>query len=404
MSQKAMITGTGVISSLANSATTLHSALCAGHCGLGPIGLFDVSALSCKTGGEVRDFDASVYLGDGNLRPLDRIAQLSTTAAHLALVNSGWTKEMCKQQDVGIVLGTVFSSVRTIGTFDRVGITRGPRFVKPLDFANTVINSATGQTAIWHNLRGINSTMATGTSSGLHALGYASDLIRSGRSPVLLAGGSEELCFEMLFGFDRAGLLSDQVTRAVPFDVGRTGFLVGEGAAFLMIESAESAQGRGAEVLGEIKGYGQAFDPSRGQQIEKTQAAMVGAIQAALNSAGVGTQDIDCISASANGSVQTDRCEARAIATCFGSCLATLPVTSIKSGIGETLGASGAIQTVALLEAMRLGVLPGICGLTHIEEGLLIQASKENREASMKNGLVLSFGFDGNMCALVVSR
>ena len=395
MRQRVVITGTGVISALSNGARGLHEALCDGRSGLGRISLFETAF----TGGEVRDFDAAAHLGEGNLRPLDRIAQLSACAAHLTLVDSGWTKAMRAEWDVGLVLGTVFSSVHTIGTFDRVGITRGPRFVKPLDFANTVINSPTWQTAIWHNLRGMNSTLATGVSSGLQAIGYASDLVGSGRTPALLAGGAEELCFELHFGFERAGWLGD---RPVPFDRNRNGFALGEGAAFVMVESADVAAARGAQVLCDIRGYGTAFDPSRGKDPACVQEAMIGAIRAALSHAGLRAEDIDGISASANGSPQGDRCEAGAIAACFGD--RALPVAAIKAMLGETQGASGAIQVVALIEAMRQGVLPGILGLESVEEGMALSVCKTHRKVEMYTGMVLSFGFDGNMCALIVSR
>ena len=401
MSQRVVITGKGIISSLADQADTLHNALCAGQCGLGSIGLFETQHM----GGEVPSFDARAYLGDGNLRPLDRIAQLAASAAHLALEDSNWTTEMRAEQDVGIVLGTVFSSVHTIGTFDQLAIRRGPRFVKPLDFANTVINAATGQTAIWHNLRGINSTLSTGASSGLQAIGYASDLIRSGRISMLLAGGAEELCFETLFGFERAKLLGKRVESAVPFDAGRTGLIVGEGAAFVMLEDAEKAQARGASIIGEIRGYGTAFDPHRGQDADKLGMAMGMAIRAALAHSKLNIEDIDCISASACGSPMGDRCEAEAIAAVFGNQTASLPITAIKSALGETLGASGALQSVALVEHMHHGVLPGICGFKALEDGLYLpMAKKENCTIPMQNGLVLTFGLDGNMCALVLSK
>ncbi|MDP6040690.1 MAG: beta-ketoacyl synthase N-terminal-like domain-containing protein, partial [Candidatus Latescibacteria bacterium] len=356
-------------------------------------------------GGEVPQFDARVYLGEGNLRPLDRIAQLTASAAQLALADSVWTEDMRSEQDVGIVLGTVFSSVHTIGAFDQIAVRRGPRFVKPLDFANTVINAPTGQTAIWHNLRGINSTLATGAGSGLLAIGYASDLICSGRAAALLAGGAEELSFEMLFGFDRANMLSDSAESAVPFDERRTGLALGEGAAFLMLEAVDQAQARGASILGIIRGYGTAFDPIRGQDADKLQTAMAAAIRAALAHAEMSIEDIHCISASAYGSPMGDRCEANAINDVFGDQTASLPITAIKSALGETLGASGAIQTVALLEHLHQGVLPGICGFKTPEMGLrLPTSSNKNCTTNMKNGLVLSFGHDGNLCALVLSK
>jgi 3-oxoacyl-[acyl-carrier-protein] synthase II len=399
--RRVVITGTGLVSALGNTPEALHMALCNGESGVGPIGLFQ----SPHDGGEISNFDASEFLGDGNLRPLDRIARLAASAAQLALTSSSWSREMRDVRDVGIVLGTVFSGAHTISVFDQLAITRGPRFVKPLDFANTVINAATGQTAIWHNLRGINSTIATGASSGLHAIGHASDLILSRRSDMMLAGGAEELCYEMLFGFERLGLLSTRRNSAVPFDADRTGLVVGEGAAFMMLEDGEMARQRGATILGEICGYAMSFDPQRGKCAQALTEMMSATIRAALANAQISFSEVDCISSSASGVGVGDRCEAHAISTVFGSEVGAKPITAIKSGLGETLGASGALQSVALLEHMTKGLLPGICGFKTLETGLdLPSVGRDSRSGPMRKGLVLSFGLDGNLCAMVFAQ
>ena len=145
----------------------LHEALCAGRSGLRRIELFDTAALSCGQGGEVPGFDPRSYLGKTNFRPLDRTSRLVASAAHLALEDSGWTAETRADQEIALVLGTMYCSVRTIAEFDRRATSAGPIYASPLDFANSVINAAAGQTAIWHSLRGVNSTIATvaGTSN-----------------------------------------------------------------------------------------------------------------------------------------------------------------------------------------------------------------------------------------------
>src|SRR5205085_7794233 len=141
------------------------------------------------------------------LRPLDRTSRLVASAAQLALNDSGWSEALRNQHEVGLVLGTMFCSVRTISEFDRRAVEAGPAYASPLDFSNTVINAAAGQTAILHDLRGVNTTVSTGVTSGLQAIAYAADLIRGGRARALLAGGADELCFESFYGFERAGLL-----------------------------------------------------------------------------------------------------------------------------------------------------------------------------------------------------
>lgn len=355
MERQVVITGAGVLSTLGDSPAALHTALCDGRSGLRPVELFPTNGLAHQQAHELTDFEPKDYLGKKNLRALDRTSRLVVTAATLALEQSGWTSELRAEQEVGLILGTMFCSVHTISEFDRRGLTVGPSYVSPMDFANTVINAAAGQAAIWHNLRGINSTIAAGVTSSLQALGYAVDQIRSGQATALLAGGAEELCFESFYGFERAGLLCNSAEGEgdypIPFDARRNGLCLGEGAALLMLEDAESAVARGATILAEIKGHGSGYDLSRGTQSHSSVDAVARAMRLALQDAGMNPVDINALSVSANGSVRTDRNEAQAIAQVFGEQTAELPITAIKSMLGETLGASGAMQTIAFVGA-----------------------------------------------------
>jgi 3-oxoacyl-[acyl-carrier-protein] synthase II len=388
----------------------LHTALCDGRSAIKPPEFFSTEKLGCTLACEITAFDAQKYLGKRNLRPLDRTARLVAAAAQLALEDSGFTDEMKVHEAVGLVLGTMFGSIHTISEFDRRALTAGPSYASPMDFANTVISAATGQTAIMQNLRGVNSTISTGASSGLQAIAYAADLIRMGSARALLAGGAEELCFESFYGFERAGLLcpsnnGDQVKYPIPFDVRRGGFLLGEGAALLMLEDASRARERGARVLAEVKGTGSAFDSSRGKNGEKAIKAIAHAARLALKDAELQPNSIDCLSASASGSLRVDRHEAHAMADVFASAAQKLPVTAIKSMLGETLGAAGALQVIALMETMRDRVLPGIRGLEETDGDFpLTMISPQNRQVDVSFGLVNSISFDGHCCSLVLAR
>jgi 3-oxoacyl-[acyl-carrier-protein] synthase II len=327
----------------------------------------------------------------------------------MALDDSGWSESMRKQQEVGLVLGTMFCSVHTISEFDRRAVEVGPGYASPMDFSNTVINAAAGQTAILHNLRGINSTISTGITSGLQAIAYATEVIRSGRARAILAGGADEMCFESFYGFDRAGLLCRSDESAgdfpIPFDKRRNGFALGEGAALLMIEDAHSARERGARVLAEITGHGCAYDCSHGEDEESAVNAIALSVRRALNDAFTGPHEIDCLSASANGSYAGDRHEAKGIRTGLNGQTRKLPVTAIKSMLGETLGASGPMQTIAVLETMRDGVLPGINGLEQVEDDLAFDMiSSDNSEIDLEEALINSVGFDGHCCSLVLAK
>jgi 3-oxoacyl-[acyl-carrier-protein] synthase II len=409
MERRVVITGVGVLSPLGDSPAALHAALCEGRSGLRPIERFPTDGLACHQAHEISAFTPQVYLGKKNFRPLDHTSRLVIATAKLALDDSGWSTDMRRQHEVGLVLGTMFCSVHTISEFDRRGLTLGPNCVSPMDFANTVINAAAGQAAIWHDLRGVNSTIAGGITSGLQAIAYATEQIRSGQAAALLAGGAEELCFESFYGFDRAGFLcgsrNDSGEFPIPFDTRRNGFSLGEGAALLMLEDADAAAVRGASVLAEIKGHGVGYDLSHGTESARAVEAIARAMRLALQDAQVDAADIDCLSASANGSVAADRHEAQAVAAVFNGRACRLPVTAVKSMLGEALGASGAMQTVALLAVMDDEVLPGIRHLERVEEDFpLRRASPDNQRVPLRHGLINSVGLDGNCCSLVIAQ
>jgi len=406
---RVVITGCGVVTPLADEPQALFDALCAGRSALRPLTLFAAAGGGRRRAAELTDFDPRRDLGKVNVRPLDRVGRLATVAARRALAASGWTDERRAEHDVALVLGTMFGSVRTVTGFDHRALTAGPSYVKPLDFANTVINAAAGQTAIWHGLRGVSSTLAGGPTAGLQAIGYAADLVRSGRAGAVLAGGVEELCAESFLAFDRHGLLGDAANGSrsgpVPFDARRAGFALGEGAALLMVESARLAAARDAPVLAVVRGHGSAFDPRRGDDEGSAARALARAIAAALADAGLEAGDVDAVSASANGSVSGDRREALGLLAAFGDGARELPITAVKSMLGETLGAAGALQTLALVEALARGVLPGIAGLGSLDDDLpLAGARAASRRLDMARGLVTTTGFDGNVHALIVER
>lgn len=418
-----VVTGAGVLSPLADSPAGLFAALCRGEGGPGPVEGFSVAELAANGGGhddgggpipdlaaEIRGFDPKGYLGKKNFRPLDRTGRLATVAADLALADSGWDEEARREHEVGLVLGTMFGSVHTISAFDRRALTAGPNYAKPMDFANSVINAAAGQTAIWHDLRGVNTTLSGGTTAGLQALGYAADLVAGGRAGAVLAGGADELCLESFLGFGRAGWLagsgngSSGTPRPVPLDAGRNGFVLGEGAALLMLEPAADAEARGARVLARVLGYGSTFDPSRGEDAASAEGAVSRAASLALAEAGLEAADVDCLSLSASGSRAGDAREARGLAAVLGERLAELPAMAVKAQLGESLGASGAYQALAALGVFGEGRLPGVRGLEATDDGLPVPSlAAGERPVTARTCLATALDFDGGAVALVLA-
>ena len=407
MAHDAVITGMGIVSSLGDQPALVHEALCAGECATGPIDLVGGRELP-KPGvaAPIRHFAPSSYLGDRNLRPLDRSGQLAVSAAHLALESGRWTPELREEEEVDLVVGTTFCSAHTITQFDRNTMISGPKYAKPLDFANTVINAAGGHTAIWHNLRGANTTVVAGKVSSLRALKHAQIQLAGEVSKVALVGGVEEFCFETYCAFLGSGHLhrSNHETAPIPYGSGREGFALGEGAAFLVVEEPESASRRNAGELGRLLGHGSSYDISRGRDEQNAVERYAEAIATALDSSGVDPDAVDCIVASANGSPFEDRCEALALERVFGDRLGSVPATAIAAGLGETLGPSGAMQVITFLCSAQKGRLPGTTGATARDPSLpVLHLDEEPVTGTFRTGLVISLGFDGSSAASVVS-
>jgi 3-oxoacyl-[acyl-carrier-protein] synthase II len=402
VSRGVVITGIGVISPLGDRADAVFQRACDGKPPFAAPTVFDAAAMPGYVFAEVPDFAPEKYVRPGNIRPLDRTGRLALVGAELALADSGWDADARAHQAIGLILGTMFCSVRTIGEFDRRGLQAGPQYVSPMDFSNTVLNAAAGQVAIWQRLTGVNSTVAAGAASGAQALGYAVELIRTGRADVLVAGGAEEICFESALGFARAGRLArpdgDRPGCGVPFDSRRTGAVLGEGAAFAVLEAEEIAVARGARIAGRLRGWANGYDPDALVSSVHESDVLAKTIEQALKDADV--PGVDVVSASASGHPILDRREAGAIAAAVGT---STPVTAIKSVTGESLGAAGALQTVTALHAMRCRRLPGISGLSAVDPGMRLNVDASTRPLAAERALVTATSHEGHAVALVLS-
>jgi 3-oxoacyl-[acyl-carrier-protein] synthase II len=441
--RRVVITGAGVLSPLGDAPAAMHRALSQGVVARRPIELFATAVLGPQQGGEIRPFDPQSYVGERNLRPLDRTSRLLVVAAQLALAASGWSEAERAQGEVGLVAGTTFCSLRTIAEFDRRAKQLGPTHASPFEFANSVINAAAGQTAIWHHLRGVNSTLAAGEASGLLAIAQAAELVRTGRAKAVLAGGVEELCFESFISHARAERLCGTRRggapgeRPVPFDEHRNGFSLSEGAGLLMLEDAADAAARRAVPRAEVLGWGAAFaagdtaagdgDGGRGggnggnasDDADRLSApvgsaalaeALARAVHLALADAGLAPGEIDFLSTSASGSPVIDRAEALGIAAGLGGATTPvqLPAAAVKAMLGEGMGASGAWQAIDLVETFADGLVPGIAGLQGVEPGLplagLSAASRQLPPAAAggtRRALATAISADGHCAALI---
>jgi len=326
---------------------------------------------------------------------------LAVSASKLAFEAAGITPEFCASNEVDLALGTMFGSVKTITQFDRKAQVSGPKYAMPLEFANTVINAAAGQTAIWHNLRGTPMTISAGTISGLRAIEYAARQIATGKSALYLAGGVDEHCFESSWAFRQSGHASDSAdARSVqPFGKERRGFAPGEGAGFLVLESAERARQRGATSLGSVLGWGSGYAPV-GESVEQHVLTAGRTISAALAMAGCHQEEIGYVGVSACGSIKGDEIELQVLRKVFGERLGSLPVGVPAETHGNPLAALGCFQAIEALESGRQGTLPPFRGALGGASDLGL--SDGVGSCAFTKALLLSVGLDGSVASLVL--
>jgi 3-oxoacyl-[acyl-carrier-protein] synthase II len=397
MSARVVVTGAGVISAIGAGLEEFERNLYAGCSGIGPSPLLGETAIAA----EIRNFTPQPWLGNKGIRVLDRSARLLCVAAHMALSETGLQQQESGEGDpnLGLVCGTMFGSVHSITSFDWSGVTDGPNYVNPMEFPNTVINSPAGQAAIKHKLRGVNSTISAGLVSGLYAIHYAAEFLRFGRATALLAGGVEELCEESFFSFDKVGVISTS-GRLRPFAADRDGTVLGEGSALWMLETAESAEARGAKPLLEIAGFGAAHDAHNIQAYRLRAEGATTAMDQALSAAGIGPDQIGCVVAGASGSRAGDEMETRALRNVFGSRLAQIPLCAPRAAFGEAIGAAGALSALTAGLALTKRSLAPTAGFISAESDLRLSPAPQPVEGEY--ALVNCFGCDGNNAALVL--
>ena len=368
--RRVAVTGVGPVSAIGIGKEAFFAALGGGESGIDAITAFDTEGYPSHLAAEVLDFDVEEYL-ESQKTYLDRASELALAAVGLALEDADLDLrgDDAEREGCDLLLGSAYGSLETMALFFEDFVRKGARFVKPFLFPHTYSNTAISLAAIEYGLNGYQLNFSAGCVSASHALLEAYDRIRTGRSQRALAGGYESLNEVLFAGLSRLNLLSpcnggEEV--CAPFDRDRNGFVLGEGSAVLVLEDLERALARKAHVYGEIKGAG-AFSDSVS---DGAGAAVTSAMQAAVDTLPPDDRHVDIVSANANGSDLLDRREARGIAAFIKTSGATPLVSSIKSMVGETLGASGALQMVAAVAALENGGVPPTVNLRTPERDL----------------------------------
>jgi 3-oxoacyl-[acyl-carrier-protein] synthase II len=404
---RVVITGLGVIAPNGIGKEDFWSALKEGRSGIKPIKRFDTSKFKCKSAGEIDDFKPAQFLGQKGLRDIARSSRLLCSAAKLAIDDAGLKINDDNTDEIGVCTGTTLSSLWNFAEFDKESIQDGPLFTNVALFPGTVMNAASSQVSIRFNIQGFNTTISTGYSSSIDALKYAMDFIMQGRIKAVLVGGVESLSLVNYTGFYRlgffAGIRGEEVS--CPFDKRRNGIILGEGSAVMLIEDEEYALERKARIYAEVNGIGNCFDAYKMGKYEPEAKGLKESIKKAISYSGLNVSDIDYISASANSVPEQDRLETKAIKDVFGNNSYNMPVSSIKSMIGETFSAGGILQIAAAVGSMYNNFIPPTINYKIKDADCdLDYVANKSRIARINNVLINSFGPGGTNASFITSR
>ncbi len=407
---RVVVTGLGTINPLGHDVATTWEALVAGRSGVDYITLFDPSPYQTRFAGEVKGFDAQALLGRKEARRLDRFAQFAMVAARQAVADAGLIEDGVPPERIGVVFGSGVGGIGTIMDQHQVLLKRGPRRISPFFIPMMLADTAPAQIAITYGFRGPNMVVATACASGTNAVGEAMELIRRGVADVVVAGGAEAAIVPIaLAGFNVMGALSthneDPAGACRPFDAERDGFVMGEGAAVLVLERLEHAQARGATIYAEVLGYGASADAYHLAAPEETGGGAALAMQAALESAGIPPTAVDYVNAHGTGTVLNDKSETRAIKAVFGDHAYRLAISATKSMTGHLLGAAGALEALICVKTLQEGIIPPTINYrTPDPECDLDYVPNEARPAPVEIALSNSFGFGGHNASLILAR
>ncbi len=401
MSRRVVITGAGVVSCLGVGIETFSERLLKGDSGIRPITAFDTSGLSSHMGAMLADFNPKDILNPKNIRKMDDLSRTAVAACRLAAQDAQIVIDLTNRDRIGIVLGTALGATDISIMFARTLFSEGPMMLNPLHVPNTVMNAPAGHASIELGFRGFNSTINHKESSSETAIGYAFDQIQKGTADVMFAGGADivsPLLFEVLTRFGALSPDDGRPEGAHPFDLRRSGPVVGEGAGIICLESLPHAEKRGAELYAEVTGFGMSSSPAPSTDFPTDAKGYVLAVRRALEAAGISPKDVDLVWGAANGGIRLDALEADMVSALFGTGPDSVAVCTIKGAIGEAFG--GGMRAAALADSIKKGVIPPIVGLT--DPIAPLNFVTQARKAAIGNALLCGVSSGGTFVALVL--
>lgn len=399
-----------MITALGHNATDNWAALIAGRSGVRRISLFDASAYDSQVAGEVPEFDPTAYMDRKEARRADRLTQFAFVAADEALKQANYTVEPANGADMAVIVGTAIGGVSTLMAEYDTLLAKGPARVSPFLMPMMLSDMTSGQLSIRIGAKAVNYALVSACASGADSIGEAANIIRRGDAEIALAGGTEAAITPIcMAGFSAAKALTsrnDDPERASrPFDLARDGFVMGEGAGLIVIESEEHALARGATILAELAGYGATSDAFHITQPDENGEGASRAMRKALAMAGLDSDDIDYVNAHGTSTLMNDKLETLALKKVFGEYAYELPISSTKSMTGHLLGAAGSVEAAISVMALRNGIIPPTANYATADPDCdLDYVPNVARSASLEAVMTNSLGFGGHNASLIFRK
>jgi len=407
---RVVVTGMGVLAPNGNSVSEYWNALTAGQSGIDHITYFDTTDFPVKIAGELSNFDPEQYFDRKEVRKLDPFSVYALVASNEAIQMSGLDAGGFDPERAGVMLGCGIGGITTLLAEHVVLQNRGARRISPFFVTKLISNIAGGQIAIKWDLRGPNQTVTSACASATDAIGLALRLIQSGSADIMVAGGTEaSICDLPLAGFSTIRALCNAAdppqSASRPFDKDRGGFVMGEGAGILVLETEKHAQSRGATIIGELAGYGSTNDAFHVTQPAEGGAGAVKAMQLAIEDAGAEPEEVDYINAHGTSTPYNDKNETAAIKTVFGDHARKLKISSTKSMTGHLLGASGGIEAIAALKTIEKQTIPPTINYTTPDPDCDLDYVPNTAEETQVNSVLSNtFGFGGHNAVVFMRK
>ena len=409
MERRVVITGMGALTPIGNDVNTFWNNAKSGKLGIDFITLIDLDLIDVKIAAEVKGFDADALIGKKESKRLDRFAQFGLVASDEAIKNSGIDLEKEDLDRFGVMLGSGIGGFETIETECTKIATGKSKRVSPFFVPMTIINLGAGNVAIKHGLKGPCTSAVTACATGTNNIGDAFRTIKHGYADVMLAGGAEAPITRLgVSGFGSMKALNSDNNPArasIPFDKERSGFVMGEGAGLVVLESLEHAEKRGANIIAEIVGYGSTCDAYHITSPAPDGSGAAKAMKDAIDEAGIKPEDVSYINAHGTSTPLNDQFETAAIKKAFGEAAYKVPISSTKSMTGHLLGAAGAIETIICAKALQEGFIPPTIGYETKDEELdLDYVPNVGRKQELEYALTNSLGFGGHNATLLLKK